>query len=149
MDKDFETLPVGFAVSDFEAVVLDSGQAPTHVIRANNAWSIKVDWKTSGALSAFLVGNWHVHAYLESIGPGQELRLGGNLIRLTPGPGTISYSSTINVAPNTVVVQGGHPNESVPMKLVVTVTYDWADNVPGPMAGYIEGPVIQFFNPAN
>ena len=33
------------------------------------------------------------------------------------------------------------------MKLVVTVTYDWGANNPGPMAGFIEMPVVLFFNP--
>lgn len=148
MASDFEVLPSGYHVHNFSAMVLhEDGQTPTNVIRVSDGFHIHLDWDTDGPLSAFLKGFWHVRAYLESIGPGQELELPGDKIALTPQPGSIHYHGHVVVPANTVKVAGAHPNESVPMKFVATVTYCWPDDTPGPMAGYIEGPILQFYNP--
>ncbi len=87
-----ETLPVGFNIPSFTFLVHDLGQNPTSIIRTTDAWHIHVDWSTDGPLSVFLPGNWHVKAYLESIGPGQELDLGGNSCLSGSGYAQLQYS---------------------------------------------------------
>ena len=141
--------PGGFVVSNFTATVVDAGQSPTNIIRATDQFAVEVKWTTSGPLSAHLPGNWHVFAFLESIGTGPDFDFNADVspIPLTPGAGDINYTAKVTVPANTVKIPPGHPREAMPMKLVVTVTYDWGANNPGPMAGFIEMPVVLFFNP--
>src|SRR5262245_25636800 len=74
----FETLfsvPGAFAVTITATVVDQNGVAPSTIIRANENWSVRVNWRTTGIATGMISGTWHLHAYLESIGPGVDLDL--------------------------------------------------------------------------
>jgi hypothetical protein len=142
----FETQLPGITIANFTSTVVEvGGAAPVTIIGTDQNWRIDVHWETSGILSQFLPGTWHVEGYIETVGLGQEKEVGQVDVPLTPGPGTLMYDASINVPAGTVVPVGGEP--SVPVRLVVAVTYRFANNHPGPMAGYLEGPIIQFYNP--
>ena len=143
----FEVLPAGYNVSNFIATVHEhtTPTAPATVIRTNQTWGVKVHFETSGALSNFLPGTWHIGIYLESIGPGQEIQAAFLHVPLTPGPDPVVYDIDVDVAAGLISV----PNHQTrPFKLVTTVSYMWPNGDPGPMAGYLEGPIVQFYNPA-
>lgn len=146
----FEVLPMGFSATDIVATVQDAaGAAPSNVIRTDSAWSVKVEFSTDLALSGVLPGEWVISVYLESIGQGDEIKCGTKTIPLQlGGSGLKNYSEVINVAAGTVSLAPGE--NSTPFKLVTTVTYNWPTNppTPGPMAGFSEGPIVQFYKPA-
>ena len=130
-----------------EASVHDqNGVAPATIIRTNEAWSIHVNWRTTGIATGMIAGTWHLHAYLESLGPGPDLDLldfGDLNIPLRPGSSPIDYSAHLDVPAGTATAS----HSGTLYKLVVTLTYIEPTGQPGPMAAYVEGPVLQFYNP--
>lgn len=142
----FETIPGDFNVANFTATVHEHSmlRAPASVIRTDQEWAVRVRFETSGGLSEHLPGTWHLGVYLESIGPGPEAQVALKHVPLTPGPGTVVYNEDLVIPANTIAV----PNhQTTPFKLVTTVSFIWPDGTPGPMAGYLEGPIIQMYNP--
>ena len=128
--------------------------APVGVIRSNQDWGVTVKWRTEGTLVPVIPGVWHLNLHLEALGLGTDLRLpaGEVLVPLTPGPSPQDYNIDINIPAGTVPVP---PHETQPYKLVATITHSFCPDVPnqphhGPssMAGYHEGGIIQFYNPA-
>ncbi len=121
------------------------GEQPTTIIRSDQDWKVHVEWELTGKLTEFVCGKWCVSAFLESIGPGQELRLPANSLEidLDPEAGPNKYSVWFTVPAGTIKPE----NCSTPYKLVLTVTYLTPKHRPGPMAGFVEGPIVQFYEP--
>jgi hypothetical protein len=145
----FETpfIAPGAFAGTISAEVHDAfGVSPATIIRANQDWSIHVNWETTGIATGMISGTWHLHAYLESIGPGPDLDLldfGDLNIPLTPGVSPVPYAAHLDVPAGTATAS----HSGTLYKLVVTLTYIEPTGNPGPMAAYVEGPVLQFFNP--
>ncbi len=141
----FETpLPAGFFdVTMTGPTVHESGGAPpTTIIRTNQPWHVHVEWDTTGMLTGMITGNWDLHLYLESVGSGPEVDLtdpNEHIIPLSPGPSPRHYHFHPDVAAGAV--------PAGPYRLALTLTYTDATGTPGPMAGYWEGPIIQFYQP--
>jgi hypothetical protein len=76
------------------------------------------------------------------MGPGDEIKLldSPGVVPLVFGQSTYLFEHTVE--PNKVPVEAG---ESTPYKLVATVVYHRPDGQPGPMAGFYEQPVLQFY----
>ncbi|MEN9934937.1 MAG: hypothetical protein RLZZ387_1516 [Chloroflexota bacterium] len=126
---------------------------PANIVRADQACEIKVEWEVSGLAVATQAGHWRVTAYLESIGPGADLDLPNvpgldeKVIPLTFGQ--TAYSTTISIPAGTVPVNPGPRTRAY--KLVAGITYTLpgaggvATNNPGPMAGFFESGIVQFY----
>jgi hypothetical protein len=126
----------------------NGGVAPQTIIRTDQSWAVTVNWTTTGFVTGMIAGEWHLHLYLESIGPGPDLDLidavnPGHIIPLTPGPSPVNYSVRIDVPAGTVTA----PPAGQLYKLAVTLTYFDATGAPGPMAAFQEGSLLQFYNP--
>jgi hypothetical protein len=140
------SVPGAFAATITATVQDQNGVSPATIIRTNQAWAVQVNWQTTGLATGMISGTWHLHAYLESLGPGDDLNLidpNDLNIPLTPGSSPVNYSARLDVPANTVVA----PHSGTLYKLVVTLTYVEPGGNPGPMAGFVEGPVLQFYNP--
>jgi hypothetical protein len=75
------------------------GEAPTSIIRADQAWYVIVRWSIKGHLVQHLCGKWHVSVSLESIGPGEEYEFPTppKVVEMKPcGDGT--YETQIDIA---------------------------------------------------
>lgn len=121
------------------------GVAPTNIIRTDQDWFVRIRWELCGALKSMICGKWCLHLHLESIGKGPELDLPD------PGPelevdldpcGDGKYCKDFYVKAGTVTAE----HCGTPYKLVSTVTYQNPCDCPGPMAGFVEGSIIQFYN---
>ena len=124
------------------------GVAPASIIRTDQSWAVNVSWQTTGGVTSMIAGSWHLHIYLESIGPGDDLDLTdaiapGHIIPLTPGPSPVDYFVHVDILAGTVTA----PLAGSLYKLAVTLTYFDATGAPGPMAAFEEGPLLQFYNP--
>ena len=124
------------------------GVAPATIIRTDQSWAVNVSWTTTGFATGMICGAWHLHVYLESIGPGEDLDLTdaiapGHVIPLTPGISPVDYFVHVDVLPGAVTA----PLAGILYKLAVTLTYFDASGAPGPMAAFEEGPLLQFYNP--
>jgi hypothetical protein len=119
------------------------GVDPTVIIEADKAFKVHLNWWLDGALTPYVCGKWCIHLFLESIGPGPELKLPEHAIEipLDPCPGRNDYAAWIVVPANTIKPE----HCAVPYKMVATVTYRTPKDKPGPMAGFVDGPVLQFY----
>jgi len=123
--------------------------APIGVIQAPQEWGVVVNWTTEGTLVPVIPGVWHLNLNLEAMGPGTDLRLPAGEIHvpLTPGPSPQVYAVDMHFLPGAVPVP---PHATQPYKLVATITHSFCADEGGPssMAGYHEGQIVQFYNPA-
>jgi hypothetical protein len=117
------------------------GVQPKSIIRTDEEWAVAIRWQLEGPLVQFISGKWHIHLYLESIGPGAELRLPIKEIEMKVDRKDGKYSYEVVVPPNMVPVD----HDSTPFKLVTVVTYITPYGDPGPMAGFVDGQVLQFY----
>lgn len=116
------------------------------VIRADEPWTINLEWEVKGIMVPVVTGEWHVSVYLESIGPGPEISLPlatDHIIKVVPGQTTYKFNHLVQ--PGTVLVEPGH---SRPYLLAATVVFHQPNTLPGPMAGFFERPMLQFYNAA-
>lgn len=105
------------------------------IVDTKDAWSIRVDWNTSGSIATAIGGNWQLRAFLESMGGGFEGQIGPTVNVSAAGP--LSKTASIPVAPaNTLGITAGA------YKLVVTLTH--LNPNPTGIAGYEEGKIVQF-----
>jgi hypothetical protein len=124
-------------------------QAPenvTNIIRIDQDWGVVFKWGLEGSLKRMICGEWCLHLDLESIGKGEEFSLPDprNEVHIDfKGCERCEFEYVFRVPKGTVDAR----HCSVPYKLVATVTYLDECDVPGPMAGYVEGPIIQFYDP--
>jgi hypothetical protein len=126
-------------------VVQEEGEGavkPTRIIRVGSDWSVHIEWELTGQLAKLICGEWCVHLYLESMGPGPELKLpvNGHHVPLDPcGDGKYEYWCRVRAG--TVTAE----HCSTPYKLVIGITYLNYCGKPGPIAGFVEGPILQFY----
>jgi hypothetical protein len=120
------------------------GVDPTTIIRFDQDWVVTMEWGLQGSLKSMICGEWCLNVDLESIGPGEEMELPTQELHVKLDPcGTGKYKKDIRIPAGTVKPE----HCSTPYKLVATVTYLNACGRPGPMAGFVEGPIVQFYDP--
>lgn len=165
------TVPTGYYEGEFEvefppllsgeigALVYEEGETPSRIIDINDPWYVEVDWQLSGPLQRFICGTWDVDVYLESIGPGPELELPDEAYEAIPvNSKNGHYHVTIPVPAGFIQTyvenwweerkEGGFLPEreaDIAYKMVATVTYKDQYGRPGPIAGFVEFPVLQFY----
>jgi hypothetical protein len=136
-------LLAGYITADVYEI---GGVAPTNIIRIDQDWRVHLEWQLKGSLKSMICGTWCIHLHLESIGKGPELDLpdpGPEVqVPLDPcGDGRYSYDFVVKAG----TVQPEHC--STPFKLVSTIAYENSCGLPGPMAGFVEGGILQFYDP--
>ncbi len=143
----FETsgpLASPYLSADIGAYITEVGGVdPTSIIRVDEDWKVHVNWILKGHLTEFVCGQFCISVYLESMGPGPELKVSELHIDLDPEPGDNEYAVWLTVPAGTISAD----DCSTPYKLVTTVTYLTPKSRPGPMAGFVEGPILQFYQP--
>jgi hypothetical protein len=122
------------------------GVAPKNIIRIDQDWFVRLNWALEGTLKSMICGTWCIRLHLESIGKGDELDLPGAYreveVPLDPcGDGRYTYDFVVKAG----TVRPEHC--STPFKLVTTVVYKNSCDLPGPMAGFVEGSILQFYDP--
>jgi hypothetical protein len=125
------------------AKIYEGDQVSNQVIRIDQEWTVRVNWELTGALVPCICGYWCLTLFMESIGPGEEFKFPREeriRIPLDPcGDGTYSYD--IVIPAHTIKEE----HCSIPYKPVVALTYlDYCER-PGPMAGFCELPLLQFY----
>jgi hypothetical protein len=131
-----------FLYGDISATIYErDGVRPTTIIRTDQEWGVKVDWYLKGSLTEYICGDWCVRVCLESIGKGPERNWESEKLPLKPcGDGKYAYD--FKFKPGEISADYC----STPYKLVVTVTYLTECHKPGPIAGFVELPIVQFYH---
>lgn len=112
---------------------------PTNIIRKDQDWFIHLKWRLTGSLVRMIDGEWLIQTFLESIGPGPEFELNPPGKKLDVNPGAPDYNFEFHVKAGQVPV-GSY-------KLVTTIKYLAPDGKPGPMTGFYEVPLVEFYDP--
>ena len=136
------SLPEPYLGGSISAEVYEvKGVTPATIIRTDQEWGVKIRWQLEGSLAEFICGTWCVHLRMESMGTGEEILFNASQeIPLNPcGDGEYFYD--FRVQPGKIKDE----HCSIPYKPVVTVSYRTACHRPGPMAGFVELPLVQFY----
>jgi hypothetical protein len=121
----------------------EGGVEPTCIIQYDQAWGVKIQWKIEGPLTKFICGTWCVSLHFESIGEGAEFNLTVPHDEIALDPcGNGQYWYDFKVPKGTIKKE--HCGSLY--KVVASVTYKTVCKKPGPMAGFCEGPTIQFYD---
>jgi len=135
-------VPVGALTGTIGAEAHEPGEPPTRIFDINDLVEVDCQWTLTGSLSRMICGTWTCDLYMESMGKGEEFEIEGCEMPLDPG-GSGSYSCKIKIPPGRV-----HPapdETDIPYKMVVSVTYKDPRGRPGPIAGFVELPLTQFY----
>jgi hypothetical protein len=126
------------------AEVYEDGEAPSRILDIEDGWNVDIHWELTGPVFPMIDGTWHVDGYMESMGPGDEFELPNEPapISVNPNP-THKYDAHFHIPAGTVNPAPGE--NDIVYKLVVTVTYFNTWGVPGPMAGFVEVPMLHFY----
>lgn len=113
--------------------------APTTIIRTDQDWYVHLKWKLTGSLVGMIGGDWHIQTFLESIGLGFEGELNAPGDTVPVNPGSPEYEHEFHVKAGAV--------PAGTYKLSTTILYTRPDGVPGPLAGSLDVPLVQFYDP--
>lgn len=88
-----------------EAAIYEvGGTAPTAIIGSDQAWYVQVRWQLHGILKRHMCGTWCICVYLETCGPGNDIKLECREFPIDPcHPHDYWYSAQFNVQPGTII----------------------------------------------
>lgn len=135
-------LPASFLTGTIQADAFEPGELPTRIFDINDLVEVKVDWTLTGSLARMICGTWQVDLYLESIGKGEEFEIEGCTVDLSSSNNG-QYTCTIPIRAGTIQPAAGETD--IAYKMVVSVTYKDRGGRPGPIAGFVELPMVQFY----
>jgi hypothetical protein len=135
-------LPASLLTGTIQADAFEPGEPPTRIFDINDLVEVKVDWTLTGSLARMICGTWQADLYLESIGRGKEFEVEGCTVPLNPA-GNGQYTCNIKIPSGTIKPDVGETD--IVYKMVVTVTYKDPGGHPGPIAGFVELPIVQFY----
>lgn len=111
------------------------------IIYSHQNWKVRVEWELTGALVPCFGGYWCLELFMESIGPGKELKLPHEEIRIPLNPcGDGKYSYDMEIPAGTIKAE----HCSIPYKPVLDLTYIDLCERKGPMGGFFELPTVKF-----
>lgn len=123
--------------------VHDNSGGAANILDLNLPWTVTVSIDVTDPF-ATLAGQFEVHLFAESFGPGPEPHLGSKLVTIVPGSRT--YDVDLVMPANTPVF-GGPPAISSFYKLAAVVEHRNTSGVETVIAGVVEGPAIHLRNP--
>ena len=121
--------------SEPTATVLDPDGTPNFILDVVQGGAIKIGWSFSGAAKALLnVMKFIVNVYADPVGLGSNALLGTVTVDGTTGP---NFTAVVNIPPNSIAV-GAY-------RLTTLNTTDLKIVPPQslPIAGFVDGPIIQ------
>jgi hypothetical protein len=158
VDGEFEVEFIPYLNGTIGAKVWEEGEAPSHILDINDDWHVEVEWTMQGPLQRFICGSWAVDVYMESIGKGPEFELPD--IENIPMNKTGQYSARLDLPAKFIKTHveswweeyfkehelgPGEEETDIVYKMVCTVTYRDQYGQPGPIAGFVDMPMLQFY----
>ena len=134
-------LPGYLGHGTISATAYEPGEPPTHVFDIHDDVNVDVEWSIPPYLNRLICGTWECDVYLESIGAGREYEVEGPFVPVNQANN--AYKATILIPHDTVVPDKGETD--IPYKMVVTVNFKNTLGKPGPIAGLVELPMVQFY----
>lgn len=135
--------------SNTTGLVLDPLDAPKTVLDSGVPFKVQVDWTVPPGLAPFLGGQFRLRCFAESVGPGQEVQIGGTILEPVV-PGQLNYTRDIPVAAGALRGEGqldpatGQPVSG--MYRIATVIQH-INGAPTQGCGFAEAELIQMRTP--
>lgn len=128
----------------------EKGEPPSRIIDIKDDLLIDIKWCLKGSLVRYLCGCWCVQVCVECIGDcGKDFCLPPVKVCLDPC-GNGCYETTVTLPANTITVKDR--DCACVCKFVCTITYltvckdEKGNYIPGAIAGFVEGPLLQFYD---
>jgi hypothetical protein len=160
-DGEFEIEFLPYLQGTIGATVYEKGEPPSRILDIHDPWCVEVDWTLTGPPSRFICGTWSVDVYMESIGKGPEFELPDDDVENIPLQPSADghYHAKLEVPADFIKThmetwweeqkehKKGKPERETDIvyKMVCTVTYKDEMGRPGPIAGFVEMPMLQFY----
>jgi len=77
---------------------------PNTILVANQPCNVNISWAVPPPHNMMLGGSFRLRAYIESLGPGQEIQIGQVTVAVVGGQ--INYTTAINVPGSTILGEG-------------------------------------------
>ena len=122
-----------------DVTVKDNNGGPSTVLEADKDFTIEAAWSIDEYSAGVLGGRWELAAYVESIGPGPEWKVGET--KRVELDGRTSYEAVITVPAGTLPDNPAPPRSGV-YKLVTVLTHRMLDKVTE-VAAFFEGPMLR------
>ena len=143
--------PTGPTTGNMTVEVPDNWPAPPagppNILVASVPSNVNITWEIPSPHNMSLGGTFSLKAYVESIGPGQEMQLGPTM-NVPVVPGQTAYSATINIPANSLRGEGQIFN-GVPVSGVYKIIAVLQHMNPGPtwISGFAEDSIKMFLSP--
>ncbi len=149
--------PDGPETSDMTVEVLDNWPAPpagpATILVASIDSTVHIEWNVPVPHSLILGGSFQLRAYVESIGPGQEMQLGTDVI-VPVVPFETNYAADISIPGGTLLGEGElYPPPpaagGVPVSGLYKIVAVLQHLNPGPtwVSGFAEETIKMFLSP--
>ena len=143
-----ETNTQDYQIENFMLRVYE--EAPENVknlIKTTQGWGVHVNWDAVGPVAEWLGAHFHLRVYLENMGPNlPEYQF--------PDPDPLIVDTEAEPLSNgkrhferNIDVPAGAVDAGLFKLTCVIQVYDDNKNEPVPIAGFIEGPLVQFYVP--
>jgi hypothetical protein len=137
--------------SDMTVEVPDNWPAlpagPATILVASVDSKVNIRWNVPSPHNMTLGGSFQLRAYVESIGPGQEMQLGPTKI-VSVVPGQLDYAETIDIPGGTLLGEG-EDFGGVPVSGLYKIIAVLQHLNPGPtwVSGFAEETIKMFLSP--
>ncbi len=143
-------------LGDVKAVIFEGTPVvpipPNNIVRTNEQWGVHIEWTMSGANRAAIEAiapnaEFRLQVFLERIGPGAEITLPvpnatENILGGAVGPAGRTYTRDLQFGAGSV------PDGTYHLTTMVQLFNAPAPaGTPQPAAGFIELPMVLFYNP--
>ncbi len=120
---------------------------PSDILVTSFPFKVNVKWEVPSPHSMTLGGSFQLRAYVESIGPGQEMQLGSTqVVPVVPGQGNYTHEFVI---PGNTLLGEGQLYGATPVSGVYKIVCVLQHLNPGPtwISGYAEENLRMFVEP--
>ena len=131
-----------------EVAVFDKDMDPNHVLQDDLEWYVRIKWQVKGLVAPGLGGDWNIRVNLESMGKGFEGTIKDQNVPVSSAPiaTTRTYETTISLPRGEDVP--GLIAGTYKLVLIITHTNTGAGATKRTrMAGFYEGPLLDFVDP--
>ena len=122
-------------------------EGPPNILVASVPCNVNIGWEVPSPHNMALGGSFQLKAYVESIGPGQEMQLGATMT-VPVVPFQIAYTATLGIPGGTLLGEG-QLFGGVPVSGVYKIIAVLQHMNPGPtwISGFAETSVKMFLSP--
>ncbi len=119
----------------------EPGEPPTRIFDIQDLVNVSVDWELPDSLNRIICGTFECDLYLESQGEGREFEIEGTPVPVNQANN--HYHLDIPIPAGTIATVP--PETDIVYQVTASVTFKNTLGRPGPIAGFVELPMVQWY----